>query len=298
MKKLYVLLFLTVLLSPVLAQTIVVAGKCINGPILLNKEIALEAGKVAYTGSGTVLNFPNIAISIFWIGAPDNVWVLAFDGQPYFKNTCNTALPPSSFTTGCTWTEVTPGDCPGATALSVLGLGTLPVTLTSFTAQSVNQTVRLKWTTTAEVNSKGFTIQQSSNGTGWMDIGFVKGAGTSAVSQQYQFIDVAPVNGINNYRLSQTDFDGRITYSQIESVNITVFKSYTLQRFANGQYQLMVSTPLMLQISIVDLKGRRLMSNKISQGRQILDLSNYPAGMYLLQIIDGRTTRTEKLVKP
>ena len=300
MIRLYTLLLSLFLISPVFSQSIVVSGKCINAPVVLNKEPNTVEGKVAYTGTGTVLGIANVAISIFWIGVPDNVWVLAFDGQPYFKNSCNTPLPPSSSTTGCDWTEVTPNECPGATPLAVLGNGTLPVTLSSFSVQANNQIVQLIWTTSAEVNNKGFTIQRSANAnaSNWLDIGFLKGAGNSSTKRQYNFIDVAPLSGINYYRLAQTDLDGHVTYFQIESVSITSVKPYTLQRFTNGQYMLMVTASGQTEISIADVSGRRLANKIVSQGGYPLNISAYPAGMYLLQIKNGNRVQTEKLLKP
>jgi hypothetical protein len=159
--RLTFLLFAVFFLSSVCrAQTVTVSGECMTGSINLTKEPDLVDGKVAYTGKGTVMGVPGVAIAVFWIGAPDNVWVLAFDGQPYFQNTCNFDLPPGTAAPACTWTEVTPGTCTGGTALSVTGTGTtLTVRFTCFTAQKSGAPVQLNWTTASEKDNKaGFVV--------------------------------------------------------------------------------------------------------------------------------------------
>jgi hypothetical protein len=60
----------------------------------------------------------------------------------------------------------------------ILPPGTLPVELTSFTAQMNGTNVLLDWKTATELNNHGFEIQRNVNNTGWNIIGFVEGAGT------------------------------------------------------------------------------------------------------------------------
>ncbi len=96
----------------------------------------------------------------------------------------------------------------------------LPVALLSFQARAQNNNVLLSWVTASEVNNRGFTIERSKDGTGWINIGFVGSlatGGNSAQPIEYSFTDVKPLNN-NFYRLKQTDLDGKYVYSMVRQI--------------------------------------------------------------------------------
>lgn len=100
--------------------------------------------------------------------------------------------------------------------------GTLPVEWTSFTAENAHSnTALLRWQTATERNNHGFTIQRSSDGSTWQDIGIVSGQGTTTLTTDYQYHDHSPRTGLNYYRLQQHDWDGHVAYSAMRSVSIT-----------------------------------------------------------------------------
>ncbi len=99
----------------------------------------------------------------------------------------------------------------------------LPVELTSFTAEfDAENNILLQWETATEINNYGFAIERRETGnstqnTGWEDIGFVHGHGNSNSPKYYEFIDVKPFGedadaGILEYRLKQIDTDGTFKY--------------------------------------------------------------------------------------
>jgi alpha-tubulin suppressor-like RCC1 family protein len=93
-----------------------------------------------------------------------------------------------------------------------------PIELQSFTAEHIEKSIALYWTTASEQNNKGFDIQQSSDGKQWNSIAWQEGKGNSAILNNYHFTDPYPIRGINYYRLAQQDYDGTVTYSKIVSV--------------------------------------------------------------------------------
>jgi hypothetical protein len=101
------------------------------------------------------------------------------------------------------------------------GVERLPITLVSFDAEQKNTAVELNWVTADEVNNDFFTIERSTDGQNFTPIITVDGAGDSQTELSYTALDVAPVEGINYYRLKQTDFSGEFEYSEIERVNFT-----------------------------------------------------------------------------
>jgi hypothetical protein len=279
------------------AQSVDVAGECISGIITLN-SIGDVNGKPAYQGMGTVDGAAGVTVSIYWLEAPDNVWVIDFDGQPYFQNTCNFASPPATGSS-CPWTSVIGTTCTGGTALSVTGSGvTLPVKLTSFSATQINYQALLIWKTATEINNNGFEVQRSIDGNGWMMIGFVNGVGNSASETTYQFIDSTHLAGKNYYRLLQHDIDGHGLYSSVVSVDFTNEIYYRLANNpGTGIYQLNIRSQRPVELFVSDMQGRRLSSNIVWSGIYQLNISKYPTGIYLLQIKDDNEIITRKLIK-
>lgn len=95
----------------------------------------------------------------------------------------------------------------------------LSIDLTEFNALKSGESVKINWMTISEINNDYFTIERSSDTENWEIISFVNGAGNSNIVINYNIWDSSPLVGINYYRLKQTDFDGRYTYSKIISAN-------------------------------------------------------------------------------
>jgi len=87
--------------------------------------------------------------------------------------------------------------------------GPLPIELLSFDANSRENDIILNWETASEINNEYFTISRSSDGINWKELAQVKGSINSRNIQSYEFIDNEPNNGINYYKLKQTDIDGK-----------------------------------------------------------------------------------------
>ena len=100
-------------------------------------------------------------------------------------------------------------------------IAALPITLLYFEAQQTKQNeVLLTWSTADESNNSFFTIERSSNGLDFVPIARLDGAGNSTTVLNYQYIDLLPLNGLNFYRLKQTDFSGDYSYSEVKAINV------------------------------------------------------------------------------
>ena len=100
----------------------------------------------------------------------------------------------------------------------------MPVELTSFTAESVNSAIVLKWATATEVNNYGFQIERKlNNNSDWQEIGFVQGHGNSNSPKQYSYTNNNLVgSGVFQYRLKQIDNDGAFEYSNVIEVKASL----------------------------------------------------------------------------
>jgi hypothetical protein len=103
---------------------------------------------------------------------------------------------------------------------SIIGNVPLPVTLVDFDAKPYLNNVKTSWTSSSEINNDFFTVERSPNGVDFTFAGRVEGAGNSDYEINYTLIDKNFDSGINYYRLKQTDFDGKETFSPIVSVDI------------------------------------------------------------------------------
>jgi hypothetical protein len=257
-------------------------------------------GKPAYEGSGTVDEIEGVQVDVYWMPAPDNLWVLAFDGQPYFQNSCNSALPWGTVNVACPWDPVSGQSCTGGSPLTITGSGALAVHLISFTAKVNNGQTIVNWKTATETNNKGFYIQRSPDGVNWKNLGFVKGNVNSATANNYQFTDAAPLPGRNFYRLLQVDLDNKSTYSSVVTVNIVKSGFYFVSNNpGNGLYNLHLEAGAeKVDFLVTDAAGRVIISKANNDaGDQTIDISTAPSGIYLLRLKRGADFFTEKLVK-
>lgn len=175
MKKLLILSFTLLLSGWLAAQTIEVSGSCIATPVTLTQGTnpAFIDGKIYYEGVGLV-NTPgapvSAAISIFWMES-EGVWVLAYDGQPYFFSTANTSKPPGTASTSYSWETAATAPCGSATPLSVQGNVSLWVSFGSINAYVKGNNLHVNWTTEKEVNNDHFEIEASKDGEQFFAIG-------------------------------------------------------------------------------------------------------------------------------
>jgi len=114
------------------------------------------------------------------------------------------------------------------TPVKVLGVGgvgvlSLPVELTSFTATVGDGQVTLQWRTETEVNNIGFAIYRSDAKNGqYTKIGWMDGAGNSAMPHDYQFLDKkVEVGKTYFYYIEDVDIAGEQDKSDIIQITVT-----------------------------------------------------------------------------
>jgi Secretion system C-terminal sorting domain len=176
----------------------------------------------------------------------------------------------------------------------------LPVEFLAFNATAQNQSVLLTWSTATEINNQDFTIERSPNKTDWVPIGVVKGAGNSTTKLDYQFVDEKAKQGVQYYRLRQTDFDGAIKYSDVVSIEmkkgneITVYpnpssNSFTIvSPFDIGDHQVRF-------INVLGSEVRVSISHK--ELETTIDPGEISSGMYFIQLITPEGLKSIRVVR-
>ena len=105
----------------------------------------------------------------------------------------------------------------------------LPTELISFKAIAQKSAVKLDWQTASEIDNDYFTVERSFDGIHFSPFTRVEGAGNSNQTINYSVNDYDYVNGINYYRLIQTDYNGEETISRIESVDMSIKQNYFIK---------------------------------------------------------------------
>jgi hypothetical protein len=170
---------------------------------------------------------------------------------------------------------------------------TVPVELTSFTAQYVGSTTHLSWTTATELNNLGFDVQRSFDGVDFATIGFVLGKGTTTELQNYSYVDkTTSPNTRYYYRLKQIDFNGNYHYSEVINLGESNPLSFELsQNYPNPfnpttviSIGLPVKSDVALDVyNVVGEKVLSLYKGELEAGNYnyTVDAANLNSGIYI-----------------
>ena len=178
------------------------------------------------------------------------------------------------------------------------GLGVVPVSLISFTGSLDQKVVNLKWNTSTEINNSGFDILRSNESSdSWVKIGNVA-ASNSVNGSMYKFTDLAPMEGVNTYRLKQIDNDGTFKFSNVVAIN-NLTKSIIVKSYPNpfvDRVNLVFNDKSLLNTKarVSSITGVKIADIILSGYNQSIDLSKFSKGIYILTLSNGQSL---KLIK-
>jgi hypothetical protein len=175
----------------------------------------------------------------------------------------------------------------------------LPIQLLSFTGRATHNGNELEWITATELNNDYFTLQRSRDGIIFENIVNVPGAGTSLSANKYTYLDTDVESGNNYYRLQQTDFDGRSSFSEIILIKSATSKNpfSIYPNPGNGVFIITSSDPQDYEsIAVYDLAGRKVETKIETNGTGcILTMPAAASGIYLLQMFSENSMHTVKV---
>ena len=183
----------------------------------------------------------------------------------------------------------------------------VPVELISFTAEVINNYVKLEWRTATEINNYGFDIERSANSGKWQKIGFVEGHGNSNSPKQYSYTDKNPVGGYKfRYRLKQIDTDGKFEYSSVVNVELKPDEFKLYQNYPNPfnpytKIKYYVPRSSQVQITVYDILSNKIAmlvnEEKPAGSYEVqFDANNLPSGVYFYKLQAGSFTKTMKML--
>ncbi|MCB9235305.1 MAG: T9SS type A sorting domain-containing protein [Bacteroidia bacterium] len=183
----------------------------------------------------------------------------------------------------------------------------LPIKLSRFEGKIVGVKSHLVWETQTETNNDFFTVQRSTDGEHFAEIGKVKGSGNSSTPIEYSFVDDNPQKGSNFYRLKNTDLDGKYEIYQTIELYYDSKASGLISLYPNPvngaelHIQFEAGTDMASGVQIFDLSGREVLFQKsyLSKGihNLILEVGQLPEGMYIVKMVAGGKVYTDKFLK-
>jgi len=181
-------------------------------------------------------------------------------------------------------------------ATITVSIGSLPVTLISFTAIKEGESALLNWSTTLEVNSERFDIEHSLNAKSWNKIGSVRSHGESTTKRDYSFVHANLAPGENLYRLKMTDRDGTFAYSRIQGVRSDVKVELSAYPNPVTDRLLFKNYTMVNELAVYSATGQKVMQTRVLTAEGI-DLTHLGAGIYTvkLTLTDGSLS-TQKIV--
>ena len=173
----------------------------------------------------------------------------------------------------------------------------LPIELVRFIGQCEDGKITLNWTTWTETNNDHFTVQRSNNGTEWEVVDVIEGAGNSNQPLSYEVADELAYGGTSYYRLGNTDFAGKVEYSDVLAV--TCGSDENEFDFVNA-YDV-DHTELIVEftsrenedytIMLFDASGRRVLDNGgvgyDGLNKVRLDVADLSRGIYIINLSNG-----------
>ncbi len=166
---------------------------------------------------------------------------------------------------------------------------TLPVRFIDFNGHLENNQAVLNWSTTNEINNKGFNVERSQDGVKFDAVSFVAGKGRGAQVNNYTYSDAKLLSGANYYRLKQTDLDGNFAYSSAIKIDYSKF-AWSVQGngTANSWIQLQLDRKATVSFKVYSLQGQLI---------KVINKGTTQAGTYTVPLSLGGSSHGVYIVK-
>ncbi|WP_235295572.1 SdrD B-like domain-containing protein, partial [Portibacter lacus] len=181
----------------------------------------------------------------------------------------------------------------------------VPVELTYFTGEALENDNLLEWETAVEIDNDYFEIQRMENGGSEFEtIGKVNGFGNTTDLQSYSFLDRNVDNGsVYLYRLKQVDFNGAFEYSNIvkieranDHIDINLFPNPTTD-YINVDFNNELDGDAKIQI----INGQGQLVKIVSAVEDLnsiqIDVTDLASGNYYINIIKNNLTINKSFIK-
>jgi hypothetical protein len=181
-------------------------------------------------------------------------------------------------------------------------LSTLPIKGLTINVEQKNSAAMISFSTESEENTKNFETEKSFDGKNWNVIDIQAAAGNSSVKRSYSTTDANLSSGTIYYRIKETDFDGRFTWSPVITFKLDEPAQTTGSAFPNPftnnlSLQYKSSQNEVAVLRLVDQAGRTVQNKTwtLRKGTNIIQLDNVEKLATGFYVIELRNTSGEKM---
>ena len=158
----------------------------------------------------------------------------------------------------------------------------LSTNLLSFTAQASDRTAKLSWTTSCASTTQAFSVEHSSDGQSFAQVGRVEVATGECITgtREYGF-ETAGRGGL--YRLAMHDASGRISYSRTLSIGDARDAAKGIQLYPSPAANFLQVEGMQpgSVCRILDATGRTVLVWTATEAAERVAINHLPAGTYL-----------------
>lgn len=179
----------------------------------------------------------------------------------------------------------------------------LPIELTDFqgTCEEKLREISLVWTAVIGQSANRFELQRSSDTRTWQTIQILEISQSPGELANYLYRDSDYQNGLNYYRLKETDTAGRIEYHRVIGVECGSDALALTPNPTTGRVTIITDTELTNdypeQVTVFDARGEKVLEKKLSgESRAELDLSHLPKGSYVCRFLTGGRLAVKRVV--
>ena len=171
----------------------------------------------------------------------------------------------------------------------VIGISNvLDVTINKYLIETFKNKLVVAWSTLSETNDSHFTIEHSTDGKKWSELGRVEAQLNRSNEKDYSFEHKDPAHGINYYRLNQFDLDGtKTTFDVLAGFFKGSEETFLFPTIAPDAVYISGETKGRLQV--IDAQGRVIQQMNYQSGNPI-PTTNLSSGQYFLKLEDQTFT--------
>lgn len=147
--------------------------------------------------------------------------------------------------------------------------------------------VELRWTVAETSESKGFFIQFSFDGINWEEHGYVATAGNEKIENSYIY-RLSVNTGIQSFfRICHVDENGKSSISSSRTLSVSESSSVRIwPNPFNESFYIFNPKGTSTKFMIVDMHGRMVESNMLTNRTSSISSLSWPSGRYKLLLID------------
>jgi hypothetical protein len=122
----------------------------------------------------------------------------------------------------------------------------------------------------------------------------------------YEYIDANPLKGVSFYRLQQTDMNGNLHYSPLQSVNNQSVNAVSLTAYPNpfvSSFKLAVNSEMESEMNVVvyDQFGKSVLSTTMAlssgQNEALINIEHIENGIYFVNVQNDNVKQVIRVKK-